>query len=144
MALSSKGRRQREDLGKRRIALCHDDDGSSQVVADLCSMYHTNNHRQLFCGRGSSSDQDQSLDRVRRPIGDLYLLSARTRILQLRSRQVDCRTTVCKVGDMEVSPNPFRRASHGCVSHKRASQRRTPHRCTFQHISHKHISKCTS
>ena len=76
MALSSKGRRQREDLGKGRIALCHDDDGSSQVVADLCYICITpNNHRQLFCGRGSSSAQDQSLDRVRRPIRTFIFLA---------------------------------------------------------------------
>jgi hypothetical protein len=38
VALPSKGRRQREDLGKGRIAICHDDDGSSKVVVDLCYM----------------------------------------------------------------------------------------------------------
>jgi hypothetical protein len=38
VALPSKGRRQREDLGKGRIAICYDDDGSSQVVVDLCYM----------------------------------------------------------------------------------------------------------
>jgi hypothetical protein len=39
---------------------------------------------------------------------DLFSLSPKTRILQLRSRQIDHHTTVCKVGD----PKTFRT----CVS----------------------------
>jgi hypothetical protein len=31
----------------------------------------------------------------------------KTRILQLRSRQIDHRITVCKVGDLNVFPKPF-------------------------------------
>jgi hypothetical protein len=34
---------------------------------------------------------------------DLLSLSAKTRILQLRSRQIDHRITVCKVRDMEYT-----------------------------------------
>jgi len=33
--------------------------------------------------------------------------SAKTRILQLRPRQVDHRITVCKVVDLKVFPKPF-------------------------------------
>jgi hypothetical protein len=43
-------------------------------------------------------------------MGTFYLF-AKTRILQLGSRQIDHRTTVCKVGDLEVFSKPFGHAS---------------------------------
>jgi hypothetical protein len=48
-------------------------------------------------------------------------------ILQFRSRQINYRTTVCKVGDLEISPKPFGRASQGRVSHGRVPYGRASH-----------------
>ena len=49
-------------LGKGRTAICRDDDGSSQVVADLCNIVSQVTAASSFCGRSSSSAQDQYLE----------------------------------------------------------------------------------
>jgi hypothetical protein len=46
----------------------------------------------------------------------------------IRSRQIDHSTTFCMARDLEVSPDPFVRASQGRASYRHVSHRRASHR----------------
>ena len=73
------------------------------AIVDVCCM--------KYCHRQSWRSWRHSFSRLRLSIcsaaaaanRDLLSLSAKTRILQLRSRQIDHSTTVCKVGDLEYT-----------------------------------------